>query len=144
MMGCQIRLGVIDDLNVLEAIRAAAFAPVFASLRALVGPSIAPVAFRDTEQEQQALLRDLLEPGGGRMTLVAERDGVVHVFCAASWKTDTKVGEIGLNAVLRAGQNRRPSVETQWKDRARDWSGSRYRCSDRRNVRQGRRARMVD
>lgn len=104
MADVRVRQGTPDDLVVLDAIRAAAFAPVFASLRALVGPTIASVAFRDAEREQQNLLRDLLAPGERRLMLVAVRDDLIRGFCAVTCKAETGVGEIGLNAVHLAAQ----------------------------------------
>jgi GNAT superfamily N-acetyltransferase len=101
-----IRAGTIDDFDALDIVRSAAFAPVFASFRSLVGTTIASVAFRDAEGEQQAHLRELLAPGEGRIMLVAERDGVACGFCAVTWQAKTGVGEIGLNAVHPTAQGR--------------------------------------
>jgi predicted N-acetyltransferase YhbS len=101
-----IRTGSQDDFERLDAIRAAAFGPVFASFRSIVGPAIAGVAFRDAEREQHNHLRELLASGAGRTVLVAECDGVAQGFCAVAWSVETGVGEIGLNAVDPAVQRR--------------------------------------
>lgn len=94
-----IRPGALGDFDVLDAIRSAAFVPVFASFRSLVGAPITAAAFRDPEREQQDILRDLLKPGEGRIMLFAKKNGVTCGFCAVTWKAETSVGEIGLNAV---------------------------------------------
>jgi hypothetical protein len=111
MQHVRVRLASVEDFEALDRIRAAAFATVFASFRVLVGASIASVAFRDAEREQQDLLRDHVEPNDERIMLVAERDGVVCGFCAVMCKAETKVGEIGLNAVAprRSGPWRGPT-----------------------------------
>lgn len=99
-----IRLGIPDDFTALDDIRAAAFAPVFASFRSLVGSAIADVAFRHAERDQQDHLRGLLVPGTGRQVLVAVANGTACGFCALTWKIETSIGEIGLNAVHPAAQ----------------------------------------
>ena len=104
MSDVSVRIAGPDDFTSLDAIRGAAFAPVFASLRSRVGSAIADVAFRDAEKEQQSHLRELLVLGDGRVVLVAARDGVACGFCAISWNAETGVGEIGLNAVHPTAQ----------------------------------------
>ena len=100
------RPATADDFRALDAIRAAAFASIFASFRSLVGATIAAVAFRDAEQEQRNHLRALLAPAEGRVVLVALCDGEVSGFCAVTWKHESGIGEIGLNAVHPARQGR--------------------------------------
>lgn len=104
MLNLTIRLGTPHDFERLDAIRGAAFAPVISSFRSLVGPAIASVAFRDAEREQRDHLRGLLDPGDGQAVLVALHDGVACGFCAFTWKAETKIGEIGLNAVHPSSQ----------------------------------------
>lgn len=104
MLEVSLRSATQDDFAAFDAIRAAAFAPVFASLRALVGPAVAGVAFRDAEREQQNLLRDLLAPGEARVMLVAVHDDLVQGFCAVTWNVETRLGEISLNAVRPRAQ----------------------------------------
>lgn len=99
MQDLNIRPSAPEDFHVLDAIRAAAFAPVFASFRSLVGAPIAAAAFHSAEREQQDHLSNLLKPGDGRIMLVAEKSGVARGFCAVSWNAETGIGEIGLNAV---------------------------------------------
>lgn len=99
-----VRIAGPGDFASLDAIREAAFVPVFASFRSLVGSAIADVAFRDAETEQRNHLRELLAPAEGRVVLLAVRDGVASGFCAISWNAETGVGEIGLNAVHPTAQ----------------------------------------
>jgi predicted N-acetyltransferase YhbS len=94
------------DLPALHAVREAAFAPVFAGLRARLGPEIAPVALAAAEDEQAALLDRICADGSDAAVLVAEADGTVVGFVAFSVDAASRVGEIGLNAVRpdRAGR----------------------------------------
>jgi ribosomal protein S18 acetylase RimI-like enzyme len=87
------------DLPALHAIRTAAFAPVFASFRAIVGPEIAALGLATAEREQGELLDAIAKPDSGHGIAVAEIDSAPVGF--VSWKTDaaTKIGEITLNAV---------------------------------------------
>lgn len=88
------------DLPALQAIRAAAFAPVFASFRAIVGPEIAVVALASAESEQAALLDSLCIPDPCRRMLVAVLGGGPVGFCAVRIDREQRIGEIELNAVL--------------------------------------------
>ena len=70
-MSFHIRAYAPDDLATLHAIRAAAFAPVFASFRDIVGPEIAALGLVTAEQEQADLLDAIAKADSG------------HGFCAA-------------------------------------------------------------
>ncbi len=83
----------------LQEIREAAFAPVFASFRNIVGADVAAVAFAAAQQEQAELLDKLCAPDGDRELYVAERDGEIAGFCAVALDRNTLIGEIDLNAV---------------------------------------------
>jgi ribosomal protein S18 acetylase RimI-like enzyme len=98
-MSLLIRTYAPADLPALHAIRTAAFAPVFASFRAIVGPEIAALGLATAEIEQGELFNAIARPGSGHVIAVAEDNGSVVGF--VSWKTDaaTKIGEITLNAV---------------------------------------------
>lgn len=87
------------DLPTLHDIRNAAFAPVFASFRDIVGPEIAALGLATAEKEQGELLDAIAKPDSGHAIAVAEIDGAIAGF--VSWKADTatKIGEITLNAV---------------------------------------------
>lgn len=98
-MSFLIRAYAPSDLPTLHTIRAAAFAPVFASFRNIVGPEIAALGLTTAEQEQAGLLDAIAKPGGGHSIAVAETGGLIIGF--VSWKPDIApgIGEITLNAV---------------------------------------------
>ncbi len=87
------------DLPRLQAIREAAFKPVFRSFRAIVGEAIAKVAFASAEREQADRLDRVCAAGASHDVFVAVRGGEIVAFCAVSLDRDTMVGEIDLNAV---------------------------------------------
>ncbi len=101
-MSFLIRTYAPADLPALQTIRAAAFAPVFTSFRAIVGPEIAALGLVSAEAEQDQLLAAIAAPDSGHVIAVAETSGVIAGF--VSWKTDaaSKTGEITLNAVAPA------------------------------------------
>lgn len=98
-MSFLIRAYAPSDLPDLQAIRAAAFAPVFASFRSIVGPEIAALGLATSEQEQADLLDTIAKPGSGHAIAVAEVNGALAGF--VSWKPNIapNIGEITLNAV---------------------------------------------
>lgn len=96
---CHIRPFASADLPRLQDIREAAFAPVFASFRKLVGEAIAPIAFAEAEKEQADLLDKYCAPDSDREVYVIETRGEVAGFCAVALDLNTKIGEIDLNAV---------------------------------------------
>ncbi|MEQ1781377.1 MAG: GNAT family N-acetyltransferase [Hyphomonadaceae bacterium] len=95
----QIRPYTSADLPALHAIRAAAFAPVFASFRSIVGPEIAVLGLATAEQEQGDLLDAIAKTDSGHSIAVAAIDTTPVGF--VSWKPNIapNVGEITLNAV---------------------------------------------
>jgi ribosomal protein S18 acetylase RimI-like enzyme len=101
----QIRAATQKDAPRLEEVRREAFAPVFASFRALLGDEIYTLADAPTEAEQSKYLSSLVEAGSGWDVYVAESGGVVVGFVSIQLRYETAVGEIGLNAVhpLSAG-----------------------------------------
>lgn len=94
-----IRGVVAGDTDRLQDIRRAAFAPVFASFRAILGDVIYEIAQRRSDEAQAGLLTSMLAPGSGWEVYAAERDGVVVGFVSVQLDAETTVGEIGLNAV---------------------------------------------
>ena len=94
-----IRAYAPADLPTLHVIRAAAFAPVFASFRAIVGPEIAALGLTTAEQEQAELLDAIARPDSGHAIAVVEIEGALAGF--VSWKPNIApgIGEITLNAV---------------------------------------------
>lgn len=83
----------------LEAIRAEAFAPVFASFRALLGASIASAALANAEAEQQALLESLCAAQTDTQVFVAVRGDTAIGFICVKLDRAQGAGEIVLDAV---------------------------------------------
>ena len=83
----------------LEEVRQAAFAPVFASFRSMLGEDIYNLAQAREDEAQGALLASLLAPASRWEVYVAEIAGAVVGFVSVQLNPETRVGEIGLNAV---------------------------------------------
>jgi GNAT superfamily N-acetyltransferase len=100
------RPSVAGDLPRLQEIRAAAFAPVFASFRSILGDVIYDLAQRREDEAQADLLVSLLARDSGWEVYTAELAGEIVGFVSVKLNADTLVGEIGLNAVhpSRAGK----------------------------------------
>ena len=88
-----------DDQPQLERVRQAAFAPVFASFRSILGDDIYDLAQAHEDEAQGKLFVALLAPESGWEVYVAEVAGTVVGFVSLQLNHDTHVGEIGLNAV---------------------------------------------
>ena len=94
-----IRPARAADAARLQAIRKAAFAPVFASFRSILGDDIYDMAQAREDEAQENLLASLLagEPGWDVYAAIVGDD--VVGFVSVQLNHETKVGEIGLNAV---------------------------------------------
>jgi GNAT superfamily N-acetyltransferase len=88
-----------DDQPHLDNVREAAFAPIFASFRSMLGEDIYKVAQAPEDERQGDLLVSLLAPESGWEAYAAEMAGTVVGFVAIQLNHETQVGEIGLNAV---------------------------------------------
>jgi ribosomal protein S18 acetylase RimI-like enzyme len=88
-----------EDEPRLQAIRRAAFAPVFASFRSLLGDELYDLAQRREDEAQEAMLSSLLAPDSVWELYVAESGGEIAGFVSVQLNHETGVGEIGLNAV---------------------------------------------
>lgn len=88
-----------DQLPVFDAIREAAYAPVFASFRSLLGDHIYEIAQARDDAAQGELLVSLMRPDSGWEVYAAKHGSTVVGFVALRCSDETKVGEIGLNAV---------------------------------------------
>lgn len=97
MTALSIRAYAPADFDRLDAIRAEAFAPIFASFRALLGADIAAIALRDAEREQRALLESFC--AGAAQVFVAEREDRIIGFVCVTLDRTQGVGEIALDAV---------------------------------------------
>ena len=95
-----------EDRPVLQAIRAAAFRPVFRSFAEIVGEEIAAVAFARADEEQAQLLDSLCSDNAAATMLAAALDGAIVGFIAYTIDRQTRIGEIGLNAVHPAQAGR--------------------------------------
>jgi GNAT superfamily N-acetyltransferase len=95
-----------EDAVHLQSIRRAAFEPVFASFRSILGDEIYDLAQRRDDEAQELLLTTLLAPDSGWTVYVAQSDDVIVGFVTVRLEPETGVGEIGLNAVApaRAGE----------------------------------------
>ncbi|WP_375758959.1 GNAT family N-acetyltransferase [Corallococcus exercitus] len=87
------------DGRILEDIRRAAFEPVFASFRSLLGDEIYELAQAKQDAGQADLLRGLVAPDSGWDVFVAVVELGVVGFVAVKVDPETLIGEIGLNAV---------------------------------------------
>jgi ribosomal protein S18 acetylase RimI-like enzyme len=94
-----IRPSRADDLPRLQVIRHAAFAPVFASFRALLGDELYGLAQRRSDEEQGDLLASMLAPDAAWQLYTAEQAGAIVGFVSVQMNAETAMGEIGLNAV---------------------------------------------
>lgn len=94
-----VRAFAPDDLPRLQEIRRAAFAPVFASFRRIVGDAIYRHALSNAEAEQAQHLDALCREDSGSVMLVADLEGDVVGFVSYVVKREARFGEIGLNAV---------------------------------------------
>jgi GNAT superfamily N-acetyltransferase len=94
-----IRLATVGDLPLLQEICVAAFAPVSASFRTLLGDHLYELVQAREDQAQPALLVSLLAIESLWEVHVAEMSGTIVGFVAIKLNKETQVGEIGLNAV---------------------------------------------
>ncbi len=93
------RQAIKADLPVIEAIRQLAFAPVFSSFRSILGDSIYALAQEPEDAQQEKILSDMFLPETVWQIYVVERLGDVAGFISIRMDSESKVGEIGLNAV---------------------------------------------
>lgn len=87
------------DVEAMQAIRRAAFAPVFASFRGLVGEPIAAIAFADADAEQARLLDEICAEASGHDVFVVAFGERVIGFASCKLDFERGIGEIGLNAI---------------------------------------------
>ncbi len=91
-----------DDLAQLEIVREAAFEPIFASFRSILGEEIYALAQAREDEAQGELLASLLTTESDWEVYAAEREGSIIGFVAIQLSQDTLIGEIGINAVYPA------------------------------------------
>ena len=96
---CRIRPYQRNDLLPVRAVAGRAFAPVFSSLRTMVGEPLASLAYGSAERDQIARLNGLCASDEIRNMLVVERAQRVIGFGHVVLDHDRKIGEVGLNAI---------------------------------------------
>lgn len=94
------------DLPRLHEVREAAFEPVFSSFRKVVGSEVAERALCHLEDEQAEVLNRICKKDSSDELFVVVAGGEIVGFCALTVDKETKVGEIGLNAVAPEFQGR--------------------------------------
>ena len=94
-----LRPARLDELPRLQSIRAAAFAPVFASFRSILGQEIYARAQAREDAAQAEMLESLFAPGSIWDVFAAEYTGTLVGFVSVRLDPEQLVGEIGLNAV---------------------------------------------
>ena len=94
-----IRLANNDDLQIMENIRHKAFRPVFASFRNILGDRIYSLAQEPEDNQQGELLSSILAADSVWQLFVLELPPEIIGFVSVQLDNETKVGEIGLNAV---------------------------------------------
>lgn len=94
-----IRLANNNDLPMMEYIRQKAFRPVFASFREILGNEVYSLAQEPEDNQQGELLSSMLAPDSVWQLFVLELSQEVIGFVSIQLDHETKVGEIGLNAV---------------------------------------------
>lgn len=98
-VGPTIREARKTDLPRLQEIREAAFAPVFASFRSLLGDAIYEIAQAPGDRAQGELLSECFDASSPWSLYVAEVSNRVAGFVSIRSDAPSGVGEIGLNAV---------------------------------------------
>jgi GNAT superfamily N-acetyltransferase len=106
MATLEIRPAQAGDAARLQAIREAAFAPVFASFRSLLGDEIYELAQARDDAAQGELLASMLAPSSIWEVYVAARGGELLGFAAVRLDRERALGELGLNAVAPAHAGR--------------------------------------
>ena len=95
----KMRSSRVSDLPHLEEIRQVTFSPVFESFQSILGEEIYNLAQAREDNAQGELLASLLKADSGWEVYVAELTRKIVGFVSIELDPDTKVGEIGLNAV---------------------------------------------
>lgn len=95
-----------SDVPLIDKVREAAFAPVFASFRSILGDELYELVQRRQDEQQAEYLVSILAPDSEWDVYVATLAGELVGFVSIRLDEETKVGEIGLNAVhpAHAGQ----------------------------------------
>jgi ribosomal protein S18 acetylase RimI-like enzyme len=97
----QIILRPLDEADIprLLDIAVAAWDPIYASFRTLLGPDLFATAFPDWQTDKRRQIASACRGEHGAVVIVAERDGEPVGFISYYLNQTTKIGEIGNNAV---------------------------------------------
>lgn len=87
------------DVEAVVAIAVAAWEPIFAQFRAIMGDELFAAACPRWQEEKARQVRAACEPDSPTMVCVAERAGEVAGFITFRVNEQTGIGEIGNNAV---------------------------------------------
>jgi GNAT superfamily N-acetyltransferase len=99
MAKLEFRRALPEDMGRLQEIRRAAFAPVFASFRSILGADLYEIAQKRDDEAQEDLLASLLPAESGWELFVVGAGAQLVGFVSLKFNHETTVGEIGLNAV---------------------------------------------
>jgi len=94
------------DVEAIAAIAVAAWEPIFASFRRLLGEELFAAQWPDWRAEKARQVRDCCDPARGAVVCVAECAGRVVGFATAGLDARRRIGEIGNNAVDPAWRGR--------------------------------------
>jgi len=95
-----------EDVEAACDIAAAAWEPVFASFRQMMGDELFGIACRDWRGQEAQQVREACQGAGGAMVGVAELDGRVVGFVTFYANDESRIGEINNNAVHPQFQGR--------------------------------------
>jgi len=98
-MDISFRNANLNDQVSLENLRVEAFSPIFASFRKILGNEIYELAQKREDGEQSELLSSMFSDESEWILYVVEVKNEIVGFVSIQINLETKVGEIGLNAV---------------------------------------------
>ena len=98
-------LRATDIPRVLE-IAVAAWTPIFASFRQILGEELFEAAFPNWQEDKKRQVRGACDSSSPAMVCVAEKEGMVVGFVTFYAKVSSGIGEIGNNAVHPEFQGR--------------------------------------
>jgi GNAT superfamily N-acetyltransferase len=105
-MQVQIRRASDDDTDTLASLAVLAWAPVFASFRQELGPTVYAILYPDWERQQRAVVERMCNAGGETSVWMAETDGAVAGFIVYTLNHEELTGTVELLAVHPHHQNR--------------------------------------
>jgi GNAT superfamily N-acetyltransferase len=102
----QIRRASNDDIPALARLAVLAWAPVFASFRSILGPSVYVVLYPDWERQQREVVERVCSTGEDTTVWIADEGGVIAGFIACTLNHTEQTGVVELLAVHPDYQNR--------------------------------------